>query len=458
MAETTTNVYEFLLMRAKEGDKNLPNITDFHYIAFIRNPVLKQATYIDMQAQVPITTLTVIDAEINNGKFPQYELCCYQIKDIDKSDDNAENRQKLFYTTFVNIISISEQKDTSSTARPQAESTIPVRMLLVNPIAWQMNINTGFNKVFERKIALDTINEFAEYMIKKYGASAKNIKKFELADKNTVNLIPYPQITIPPTLPEINIPEYIIHTYKSHSTPCLWFFDTFNFGDYDKASAPENGKIPIWCLLINFFNCANTFKKIDISKDVDIPMLTHLIGTAKFTDTRGILNRPNPMVNFYGPNMTQVLKKLGSLPQTQKTDVSYQTESARHTSLKVYYPDSQDNAEKRLVDCVSLFSEHIDRIEYYETANTSPDWLQFGKLYNIEYSLKIDNNPKINENKYIHTPLVILNIFKRRQAKDNLLECINKYAMLRLVEQKGSASGSSNAPKEDPIKGSLKPN
>ena len=461
-SKKTTAVYEFLLTRSNEMDKTLPHITDFHYIAFIRDPIAKQATYIDMQAMVPIATLTVIETEISNGRFPQYELTGNLIKDIDVSNENGENIQKVFYKTFVVVISISKQKDNISSDRPTGEGAIPVRMLLANPIAYQMFKNTGFNKVLTPYtlpddpdndnpvlIALETIinnsfnpqsddsklTSFMDYVRKKYAGSieTKDIKQIVLADKAKVNLHHWGQITIPPTLPEINVPEYIINTYKPFTTSSYWFFDSFNFGNYDNNSAPENGIIPIWAILICFYNCINIFKKVDISKDSDIMSFTHLLGTAPFADTMGILNRPNAMVNFIGPNMTQKLETFGEPPKVLKSDNTYETQESRMTSLKIYYPDNIDSAKDRITDSIELFLKHIDCIEFYETTNTTPDWLQFGKLYNLEK----DPETGINLNTYIHTPIYIANIFKRRQTRDATLECINKYSMLRLVNKDG---------------------
>jgi len=452
--ERTTATYELLLTRADGADKNLQDITDFHYLAFIRNPILKQATYIDMQAMVPTATLTVIETEINNGQFPQYELTCYQIKNIEDSNQLGTNIQEKFYTSFVLIVSISKQKDNINTDRPIAEGAVPVRMLLVNPIAWQMSKNTGFNKIFTpvvipesvknpNLIALETIinnsfnpqikeskiTSFTDHIIKKYGGDVKSIKQVVLGDKNSINLSTYSQITVPPTIPELNVPEYLINTYKPFSTPSFWFFDTFNFGNYDNDSAPNKGKIPIWCILINFYNCLSVFKKIDISQNLNIMKFTHLLGTVPFIDIQGILNRPNAVINFISSDMTQVSETFGDLPKVLMANNTSEKQNSRVTSMRVYYPDKLEEAKNRISDCMSLFTEHIDRIEFYETTNTPPDWLQFGKLYNFER----DEKTGINTNEYIHTPITIVNIFKRRQARDNTLECINKYAMLRLV-------------------------
>ena len=455
MAEKTTAVYEFMLTRANEMDKTLPHITDFHYVAFIRNPVAKQASYIDMQAMVPTATLTVIEAEISSNRFPHYELTGHLMKEIDvvNKEGSIENVQKVFYKTFVVIVGINKEKDNISSDRPTGEGSIPVRMLLVDPVAWQMFKNTGFNKTLSPEkanqmlIALETLintsfnpqfdkstlTSFMDYVRKKYAGSieTKDIKQIVLGDKNKINLHPYNQITIPPTLPEINVPEYIINTYKPFTTPSFWIFDSFNFGNYDAKSAPENGKIPMWGILINFYNCIEVFKPLDISKELDISTFTHLLGSAAFMDAGGILNRPDAMVNFIGPDMTIKLEKFGNLPKTLKIDNTFETQDSRITSLKIYYPDNIDSAKDRISDCMELFTNHIDRVEFYETTNTTPEWLQFGRRYNLEKNLETD--PATNMNMYIHTPICIINIFKRRQTRDATLECINKYAMLRLV-------------------------
>ncbi|MCK9439487.1 MAG: hypothetical protein WC188_03950 [Candidatus Caldatribacteriota bacterium] len=457
--KTAANVYSFILTRPNDYDGKIPHITDFHYVAFIRNPILKQSTYIDIQAVVPMATIIIIENEINNGKFPLYELSCYELKNIDKINESDKNIQKLIYTTFVNIVNITKLIDNNSPDRILTEGSIPTRMLVVDPVSYQMSQNTGFNYIFGPKvkehendteinphlIALETIinnsfnpqiqesklMSFMDYVIKKYSAQFQNIKQHVLADKNCINFTKYDQIMVPPTLPEINVPEYIINTYKPFNSPTFWFFDIFNFANYDNASTPSNGKIPIWSLLINFFNCFNIFKKIDISTNVSITMNTKLLKTEQFIDNFGIFNRPNAIVNFISPNMTHTQVSLGETPNVLRTDNSYKKQTSRITSMKVYYPDSLQYAKKRIEECRKIFIEQIDRIEHYETTLTTPDWLQFGQLYNLEF----DTATGINTFKYIHTPIAIINIFKRREMKDDTLECINKYTMIRLVNK-----------------------
>jgi len=453
MAEDKTSItYEVSLVRSVYDDE-LPSIDDIHYLAIINNPILKQSTYMDLQAMVPVSVYTIIETEINSNKFPEYELYIIEYKQYEKETNRVVG--KPIYSGLVNIVTVSKQKDNIVTDRPHVEGQIPVRMLLVNRIAYLMSKHTGFNRVFvpfdngpnQRNpclIALETIinnpfnpqfqesqmKSFTDYMINQYGGMGRKrqIKQFIFGDKSAVNMTCYHQIFVPPTLPEINVPEYIISTYKPFTTPSFWFFDAFNFGNYDNNSPERAGDIPIWSLLINFYNCGQTFKKVDISKNINIMTFTHLLQSAPLSDALGILSRPNPVVNFISPQMTQVTQTLGGLPYITTTDGSEVKAQQRATSLKVYYPDSIEAAKLRIIHCVELFIKQINCIEYYETTHTTPDWLHFGCLYNLER----DMDTGINKNQYIHTPICIITIFKRRHLRERRLDCLLKYAMLRL--------------------------
>jgi len=461
--DKTTAVYRISLTKVNtaaellvpgEQSEMLDEITDFHYLAFIRNPITKQATYIDAQAMVPTATLISIESAITGNNFPQYELQIMLMSETE-SEDNSEssNEQELIYSGFVVIIDSDSKKDSTVTGRYNtgADASIPTRLLLSNPIAYEMSKRTGFNVIFSPDvenqtnptlIALETImnddfnpefedTEIFSFMdyVRTYAADESDIKQIVLADKSTVNLSHYGQITVPPTISEISVPEYIINTYKPFSTPSFWFFDTFNFANYDDDSEPENGKIPIWCILICFYNAFNTFECVDISEDEDINNYTHLLSTAAFNDRFGILP-PNAVVNFIN-TVSQTCKTiaLGEIPSVQMTDNSSIKLEHRDKSCVVKFKDDIKEAQTRIMDCASMFTEHIHQIEYYETTNTTPEWLQFGKLYNMEK----DQETGINKNEYLHTPICIINVFKRRQTKDNTMECINKYAMIRLI-------------------------
>jgi len=245
----------------------------------------------------------------------------------------------------------------------------------------------------------------------------------------TQNNTLYDQITIPSSITKIQVPEYIIDAYKPFSTPSLWLFDIFNFGNYDGESEPVNGEIPIWCILLNFYNALETFKKRDISKDIDIKQFTRLIKTVPYTDYFENLCKPNSVVSFVNTSQsTQITELFGELSSVILTDNTSQKLGERINSLKIEYADSLVEAKKRIIDCINLIQKQINQIEIYETTNTSPDWLQFGYLYNFERDKKTGENL----NRYIHTPLVILNIFKRQEQTEGKMEHILKYSMIRL--------------------------
>ncbi|MDD4081810.1 MAG: hypothetical protein PHD05_00350 [Sphaerochaetaceae bacterium] len=448
--QTGSNVYQFLLTRIQDKSQGeIPHISDFQYVAFVRDPIRRQSTFIEVFATVALSTITLIHSEISVGKYPYYELSCYLLTGEGEDNVDRSHVQSLIYSTTVVILCADIQKENISTSRADTDFSTNVKFLMVHPVAFQMSKNTGFNIVYSsnkqkaRLLSLSTIlnndfnphysgdiTSFTDYIINKYSASSNPIKQVVLGDRANLNYTNYNQISVPSTIPEINVAEYLINTYKPFNTPSYWFLDTFNFTNYE-GSGTLTGKIPIWAILINFFNCINTFKKEDISINYITMIYAHLLKREEFIDSFGIFNRPNAIVNFVGSDMTTSQLKMGELPKTLLTDNSSVTQDSRETSFRIYYPDSVRFAKNRLVACRKLFTDQIEQIEFFETPQSDPMWLQFGKLYNIEY----DETTYENKFKFIHTPIVILNIFKRRQIKDDTMENINKYAMLRLVAE-----------------------
>ena len=475
----TTGIYSILLTKIDKSpdNKKVYAIGDFHYLAFIRDPIRRQATFISARAMSSLDIVEIMEKDIdfgigNNQNFPQWELTINDIIDA----DNPKSTKPL-YTTTVLVLQVKRDVDNISSSSPTVESAIPIKLIMVHPVAFQMNKHT-FNRQFRPNndpkyplnpslIAIETIinkdldpitpnniKSFTDIIIEQYAGDPTNIKQHILADRSSINLLQYKEITVPPTLPTINVAEYINAAYKPFSTPSYWFFDSFNFGNYDGASEPVNGKIPVWCLLINFFNCATAgnFMAKDMSpnKYSDTLTHTHKLESVPFNDFSDKLSKPNAVLTIHGPDMTQKTVRLGEIPGVLRSDGSTQKQSDRLTSIDLYAPDFDANNKdsvngciNRVKDCMSLFSNQIGRIEFFETTNTSPEWLQFGKLYNFER----DQNTGINKFAYIHTPVMIMNIFKRRQTKESTLECINKYIMLRLY---GSGSSAETAPSAIP--------
>jgi len=428
---TRTTLYDLMLIRTETVD-NINEITDFAYLIFIRQPGTKQSSYIIAQANIPLATLILIEHEASVGLFPNYQL---QIRHIVNGEEN------LIYSTYTKFIlpknyNLNQQGSNSGTA-----PTVSVQFLLVNPIAWNMNTNNSFNFVFNKQkyIAMDIIEKYyVEEIKKKHSGNRPDLIKFQnFADNSTKNTTLYNQITIPSSITELQVPEYMIDAYKPYSTPSLWLFDTFNFGNYDNKSNNTKGEIPIWCIMLNFYNAIDTFKKYDISNDLDITQFTSRLKIIQYNDTLKEFIKPNAVVSFTDiANMTQKIELFGNLPFVSRVDNTYEKQPNRTTSLHIKYNDNLKEAERRIVDCVELMNKQINQIEIYETINTSPEWLQFGCLYNF------DRDPKYGENlfEYVLTPITIFNIFRRKSQKDTQMEHMMKYAMLRF-NSKSPSSG-----------------
>jgi hypothetical protein len=427
MAETKSTFYSLLLTRT-QPNKDLPEISDFAYLIFIRQPGAKQASYIIAQANIPTATLVMIESEISAGSFPDYQL---QIRHVKNDNEN------LIYSAYVKfILPKNYNQNKAGTTVKGTSPTIPVQFLLVNPVIWDMNTNNSFNRTFNDKkyTALEILELYLSELIMK----KSKISSWIIGDRTTTNKTLYNQIVIPSTITELQVPEYIIGAYKPYSTPSLWLFDNFTFPfDDSEKKAIKNGELPLMGILLNFYNALENFTKQDISKDADIKQFTTLLKIIPYSDTLSFLSKPNAVVSFKNTtNMTQVTQLFGNLPKVTLTDNTKETQSQRVTSLEIEYTDNLEEAEKRIVDCVDLMQKQINQIEIYETINTSPEWLQFGYLYNLERDKKTGNNL----NRYIHTPISIFNIFLRQEQTIGKMEHIIKYAMLRLND-KAIASG-----------------
>jgi len=173
-----TTFYEILLTRTIP-DKNIPEITDFAYLMFIREPGTKQASYAVAQANIPTATLITIESEINAGKLSEYQLQIRQIKD---------DKQKLIYSGFVKILLPESYVQNKRNVRLDGLSpTLPVQIILVNPVIWDINLQTSFNFIFNdsKRKALSILTDLYMPEIKKKHAgslSTKTIKYHIFAD------------------------------------------------------------------------------------------------------------------------------------------------------------------------------------------------------------------------------------------------------------------------------------
>jgi len=414
-----------------KGNSVFEEITDFEYLVVIRQPGGKMASYMVSQANVPTLTAQFITSQFNSQMNPVYQIQIYQV---------LQENQDLMYSAFVNII-----LPTSSLNSPNLQGNVPthpMQMILVDPIIYNMQRNSanfiyngGIKKSLDVVIGEDPTSYISYIKKSKADTDNMSIKTKVFADKSSQNSTYHQQIVVPSTITELQVPEYILNKYKSFSTPCLWLFDTFNFANYDDDSEPVNGEIPLWGILLNFYNAAQTFDSFDLSDPEydDIRKFTRSIKMFPFADTLGELCKPDSFVATFinVVDGRQIQKEYGNNPQEIQTDgITYKTAENKSNSLRIECIDSVEEAEKRLGNCSEMLAKQISQVEIYETLHTTPDWLHFGYLYNLE------TDPETGENlyKYIHTPLSILNIFIRQEQKLGKMEHMMKYSMLRLAD------------------------
>jgi hypothetical protein len=233
----------------------------------------------------------------------------------------------------------------------------------------------------------------------------------------------------------IDVPKYIINTYKPFHAYSIYFFDDFYFSeDVDKD---------ITCHFLNLADIKNTFSQFDVQVYLDFVRLTRLIDIKDFTDPFRILDRVGSLIyTFSSAGIDFVKKTVGSVIQTaqqlletkeiedkkikvtKKSQLQNQKIDQSTRATTIYIPDNKKNAETRINLARELMFKRFENICFYETQLGLPYWIQFGCLYNMN-----------DQNDYLYTPISIVNIFRRSEQKSNIVYCDHtcRYAMLKLT-------------------------
>lgn len=108
--------------------------------------------------------------------------------------------------------------------------------------------------------------------------------------------------------------------------------------------------------------------------------------------------------------------------QAQKTTETkkQQDQSSNYQTIQV--PDNKTGASKRVNLLKETIEKKIDKVDEFSTNNCAFDWLQFGVIYAMN-----ENKP----NEYLHTPVSIVNVFHRLNAKENILVHMARYMMIK---------------------------
>jgi len=402
---------------------------DIQLVTFIRMPIVKQASFCVVQLPISVITLKQIESLLASNIRDIWKM---RIFSIDEASEDEDDQYDCIFDKFFQIMSVQPQEIVDFT-----KENVVVKLLLVNPILYSLETTTSFNRVIVNVTAYDAIENYEQFLDENYGQFRFNhVGTTEL--KNTYK---YEQIFIPSSVNTINVPKYIINTYKPFHSYSIYFFDDFYFSDDSDKEITGH--------LLNLGDVYNQFKEYDINEYMDVVNLTKKLTTKEFTDPFRLLDRDafTSIIFRTKDAVGGLLKKMSSmLPQltvanletdkkldkeikVPKSQISNAPQRQSARASIVYVPDTEKNAKKRLETAKDLMFNKFERMVIYETENCLPFWLQFGYLYNMEMD---------DPDEYRYTPLGIVNLFRRAEMKDDNLKMIHscKYIMLKVIPEK----------------------
>lgn len=394
--------------------------SDIIYTSFLRFPIVKQGSFVIIRANMTSVIVQQILNDLSRNIHPTFKLQIYHIDEKNKRIKTLFNKpyEVLTAKTFQRIEWTSDHAH--------------VQMVLVNPILRKMGSVNAYNTLVENKTCIDSIDDYEGFLKSTYGDCfysnhiGKNVKKNDYV---------YEQILIN-TKTDLHVPEYLISNFKPFHSFAFYFFDDFHIS----KAAKEN----LSCHFINLYDPAQ-FERFDIGQYYDIAGNTRYTGKADFIDNFQNILKDNETVNISSREMKVESKIIEQTKNPQiKSEfrmneefmegrdmsitkdsklINKQVKQTDHFNL--YTPDNTDNALERITAAKEMISNRIDRMEFYVTIDCLFDWLQFGKMYNLDADKRA---------KFVHTPIGISNIFTRISNKDKFLKHMAKYSVLKYNE------------------------
>ncbi len=224
--------------------------SDVLYFTVYRTPIVKLASYAIAKINVSPNDAHDILAKINEHQDI--------IGDVEiwfaKSDSDHMNEQQLISRKKYNMIyasPINQSGDTVIDNKYKLSTTLFV--ILVNPILMQMQRNVLINQIFKNKTCKQILESVENEFKKSYG----DVFQFDkLAQR--FNTFIYEQVLIN-SLRDIEIPTWLINTYKLTDGFPIYFFDDFDLHNVNK---------PIRALVFDPTNL-ESFKHQDVSSLIE---------------------------------------------------------------------------------------------------------------------------------------------------------------------------------------------
>ena len=401
---------------------------DVNCMMVFRCPIQHTASYVILDVMMHLTHYNHFTLDIGQQIYPDVKVSFYLINpQKSRKDEQAGDRVKNLGIKNYKSIYIEANEFPGLDAK-----YIQCTMHLVNPVLYYLNNTNSYNVILTNKKGLDIITGYEKHLTSMFGS--QTFEFIKIGEKEEENSFEYEQILIR-LENDLIIPSWVIQNYKPFNSFGFYFHDDFRFDD--KVKADING------YLINLVN-KSVFPKIECLKAAkwgDVIMGNKFIDAIPIGDRYNQLGQENPSIIVKGSNIEfKFQKATGStnVPQISVQIEDQEVEKGRkikaikstktETSKKpteqtvIYAPDTTSVAVNRLNTVKKQLREDIEGIYRYYIRDSHIDFLQFGKLYNI--------NP-MTPQEYLYTPINIVNCFVRDTGRQPTMVHNIYYQMIK---------------------------
>ncbi len=401
---------------------------DVNNMMVFRCPIQHTASFAILDVMMHITHYNHLTIDIGQQIYPDVKIAFYIINP-QKSRPAEKAGERVKDLGIKNYLAIYIEPNEF----PAADAKyIQCTMYLVNPVLYYLNNTNSYNVILTEITALDIISGYEGHLKKTYGS--KTFEFIKVGETEKQNSYQYEQILVRMEN-DLLIPSWVIQNYKPFNSFGFYFHDDFRFDDKVKTD--------ITGYLINLVN-KEVFTKIESLKESkwgDVVIGNKFINTTPIGDRFNQLGQENASKIVKGSQIDFKFKKaigIATVPQIYVQTIPQQVEVGRNImSIKgfksesivepteqtlIYAPDEISSAISRLETVRKQITEDIEAIYRYYIRDSHVDFLQFGKLYNI--------NP-MTPHEYLYTPISIVNCFVRDTGRQPTMVHNVYYQMIK---------------------------
>jgi hypothetical protein len=417
MTTKPSNNFNITVSIPEIGFKDVQEINLFYVF---RNPIVKQSSFAGLVLPMSaIKYLNSLENLLQQNSMPEITVKIDFADPIEPSGGfrGRKSTKTVIEKNYKILMCSPVDKD-----RNASNQMIMTRLILVNPVLFQMQESNGFNKIMESVTAFEALEEYEGYLSGQYGGTSFDFVK--VGEGDNLNSHSYEHI-MTRTENDLCVPDFLLYNKKAFNSFSYYFFDDFRIDSKKTAD--------ICGLFVNLFDIEK-FTPVDINnfnKNPDCPMLNLLGSYPQFNPMSSIMKDNartvgrdpegrNERNDDLGPVPVPNIKTevAGDLLHDKGREISVSTPTLEKKDkptgniINFNNPDSVENGNTRFEIIKEQCKDTIRSFHIYDADNCYPDLYQFDNSYNLELGA-------ISE--YKHVPISIINIFKKDGSKPKVM-------------------------------------